>query len=197
MRLGGRNNLGQLTPEDLGLNINEVTEGPLYDRVQHATSISAGTEYVYFRDISNKDKADTNMQVSKKLPTGWKMVVWKVGVHIAAGATLADAKLILDNAVLNLEVDNRSILEGPVFCFPAGFGLFGAVSIYGQSSETTTSLQSNGSPAPSAVPPLSKPIILTGENTFQATIKYYEATTLSAAPYVYVILWGWIQKPIR
>lgn len=187
--------LGQITPETYGLNINEVTEGPLYDRVQHGASISAGTEYVYFRDISNKDKADTNMQVSKKLPTGWKMVVWKVGVHIAASATIDDAKLILDNAVLNFEVDNRSILEGPVFCFPAGFGLFGAATT--TATATTIQIVSNGSPAPNSVAPLSKPIILTGDNTFQATIKYYDAVTLSAATYVYVVLWGWIQKPIR
>lgn len=187
--------IGQATAQALGLNPNELTEGVIYDRVQHAASISAGTEYTYFRDIEDKDKADTNMQVSKKLPSGWKMAVWKVGIAIANGADLADAKNILDNGYFGFERDNRTILEGPVFCFPSGYGLSGAAST--TNTSTTVSLQANGLPAPGLISPLSVPIVLDGDNTFEAKIKYYDAVTLTAATYVYVLLWGWIQKPIR
>jgi len=178
------------------INLADWVDDVIYDSEDVGASISAGAEYTFFRDIQDKDLIDTNMMISSKLPSGWEMVVWRIGFVVQSGAALDDLILIADRGYAQfLMGQNKIVRQGPIFTFQVGYGIQGGAD--GNSSATTVHTAQIGPVGTALVAPLSIPIYIRDDDTFKATLKFFEATTLSAATKVWAILQGWIKRPVR
>jgi len=169
-------------------------EDPVYDTVQFATSITAGKEYIFFRDVSDKDDWQTNLKQSSRLPADTEMIVWRPGISILEDVKPADAKNIVAKAYAKIEISDTIYASGPMQRFPSGFGLAGVAA---GTTTTDEGIYTLGVPAPGSVPPLTIPIHVTHNDDIRGTVKYAVATTLSAASYVRMYLMGWIKRPVR
>lgn len=154
-------------------------DGFLYDEVSTTTSgagaIAAGTELTFFRDVQSKTLKQTNMSLSSQLPSGWEMIVLRVALHIQGVIATADVKAVLEYGYVQLLLDNSVVaMEGPATRFPCGWGLNGHLDA-GDTAALDIHQFNNGAPVVTAVPPLSIPIIITPQNTFRATLHWYDA----------------------
>lgn len=172
------------------INLVEWVEDAVYDKVQLDASISAGAEYVFFRDIQNKDLNETNMRVSSRLEPGWEMIVWRIGFVVAAQTAFDNLLKILDNAYAEFNLGTKTVKQGPIWLFQTGFGISGAVTIDAASSETVKHTANIGPSGTNLVAPLSIPIHITDDVSFQAVIRFFDATTLTAATDVWGVLYG-------
>ena len=179
------------------INLVEWVEDAVYDKVQLDASISAGAEYVFFRDIQNKDLNETNMRVSSRLEPGWEMIVWRIGFVVAAQTAFDNLLKILDNAYAEFNLGTKTVKQGPIWLFQTGFGISGAVTIDAASSETVKHTANIGPSGTNLVAPLSIPIHITDDVSFQAVIRFFDATTLTAATDVWGVLYGWVKRPVR
>lgn len=182
-------------PTGQEINLVEWLEDAIYDRVAVGAAITAGTEYIYFRDLANKSLDATNMQVSSKLPAGWEMIVWRIGIVVAAGAQFVDTVLVHDNGYVEFTVGhNKIIRQGPVYTFPSGWGLDGSVDITAAATAHSVTLGAAGT---NFIAPLSIPVYLTEDLNFRLMLKFFSAVTLQAQTNVTALLWGWIKRPVR
>jgi len=88
------------------------------------------------------------------------------------------------------------VRQGPAWMHPAGFGPAGFSALDAQTAATERTVITNGSPAPGAVTPLSIPIHIKPDLTFQGLLKFYSAVTLSATTNVYMVLTCWVKRPV-
>lgn len=183
------------------INLADWVDDIIYDSETipaSGTSISAGAEYTFFRDIQNKDLIDTNMMISSKLPSGWEMVVWRIGFVVGLETALSDLQLIANRGYAQfLMGQNKIVRQGPLFTFQVGYGIQGAVSTDGNASATTVHTAQIGPVGTALVAPLSIPIYIRDDDTFKATVKFFTATTVTAGVKVWSILQGWIKRPVR
>lgn len=151
-------------------SIVEYYDGDKYDTVvQGSGAITAGTQITLFRDLTNKERGDTNFDTPRRLSKGEEMLLKRVGVDIplAFGNTVktgADVKKALFGGYLRLQVNRIDIAEGLLYTFPSGYGCAG----------TANEVISNGVPSTTAQRQLEKVHELTSEHDISGTITYYD-----------------------
>lgn len=205
---------GQLFIRGYGaISVWSWDDGFLYDEYELTTSgagaIAAGTEGVFFRDIQNKNYRQTNMSLSSQLPSGWEMIVLRIGVHVqgdpadrtsAATTALSVATVqgILAYGYCEFIMDNSAVMaSGPATRFPIFGGLGGHMDV-GSNALANFAEMNNGSPVFSAVPPMQIPIIISDTRTFRGTIHFYEAVTglgVDDTVNIQMVLHGFLKKP--
>jgi len=163
-------------PDGRAIHVSYWDEDPIYDTVTLDTSISAGTGYVFFRDLQGKNLDKTNMATSSRLPEGWQMYVWYIAFLPTPQVTQADWQTIASKGYFELQVNQRKRRTGPIWTTQSTATSYGFPSLFTK--------------------PLDFPILLTDKMTFQATLTFYEAVTLSAESDVVCMLWGWINRPV-
>jgi len=189
---------GELFIEGVGVRkFADMRQDIIYDRVLLTpAAIPAGTSFVYYRDIQNKTRQDTNMSQSSRLPEGQEAIVYRINVMPQADVDEADVRLIIAQGYFELVLDDDNrVKSGPVPVFPSAYGLYG-------NEQTTTNLAtvgvfSNGIPSAGANPRLLIPIYLSEGRTFRGNLNYYTLTTLSGTASVYVILDVLMTRPLR
>lgn len=119
------------------LNIAEYREDDKYDSVflpGEGTEITFGTQYIFFRDITSKQKIDCNFTQQSRLSAGEEMVVDRIGLYprhtIAGSGSLlagADADIIriAEDGFFRVEVNSILLSEGPAFKYASGYGING------------------------------------------------------------------------
>ena len=179
------------------IDIVDYRDGDKYDTVRRASgAVAAGTEDQLFRDLSSKDKIDSNIDTSRRISQGEQMLVRRIGcdVPLAVGDVLitsADVKKVLYGGYLNLTLNHREVASGPLYTFPSGYGLAGS------GNELTT----NGVPSTAAQRQLEKSHWLTSEQDVTCSVKYFDRTwdtgnmaTLATRVFVRVFLGGLIRQ---
>lgn len=160
------------------LNIADYREDDKYDTIaiygSSLETITAGKQYVFFRDIERKMPIDTNFTQPSRLSAGEEMVIDRVGTSIDAyaGEYLvynADFGQVVSNAHLRVEVNKLLLTEGPMVKFASGYGITGSGSLmYGFSTFVNI-----GVPSPSAVPKLVKTQTITDKHELGGYLTFY------------------------
>lgn len=182
----------------------ELREDDVLDTIMVASgSISAGTEYVVFRDIDNKNEQHVSLGSQKRIPSGDEVAVFRVGVHPreAHGNTLpifSDYRKIIGNAQLELKFNRRVITSGPIVKFSSGYGVGG---FSGESSATAVSI---GVPSAAGAPTLFVPQQLKDNDDLNGKIRFpdaawitsYAVPVMTGAVGVSVFLHGVMKAPL-
>lgn len=179
-------------------------EGIIYDTVTFTAdgsgNIAAGTTYTFFRDITNKDKRQTNMTLSSQLPSGWEIIILKVGLHLPSNAHETDVHQIAHYGYAKFTLDDTyDAKEGLVPMFQGGYGVHGSVSV-GHTAAATATFFNVGLPSFASVPNLRIPIIITDKRTFRGTVEFYDQLTMSANDVtndVCMYLYGFVRQPAQ
>lgn len=182
----------------------ELREDDIFDTIETDTgAVGAGTEYVVFRDITNKNEQHTSLQASRRIPSGDEAAIFRVGVHIreAIGNTLPafnDYRKVVGNGQLELKFNRRLITSGPLVKYPSGYGMAG------YSDETGATAVSIGVPSAAAAPTLFVPQQLKDDDDLNGKIRFPNATwatgyavpTLAGRAYVTLFLHGVMKAPL-
>ncbi|MGL4255624.1 MAG: hypothetical protein ACRCSL_04765 [Microbacterium sp.] len=153
-------------------NIRDFREGDKYDTIAIPTgSIVAGTEFLFFQEVSNKRMTDTNFRTQSKLSAGESMVLDRIGLYVRSSTGLAfpapqDVKTIMDNAFYRLEINGLLQDEGPAIKFPSGYGL------YGQTNENGQGIVSVGVPATASASRLLKKQLLNQNHELMGRLRF-------------------------
>jgi hypothetical protein len=116
----------------------------VWDRRSHAVSQTQNNSYEYFSRAGNLTRRDTNVEKANQITNG-VMVVSHFGIKIAEGATIADAKLFVDEWMAEMYIQDTLYLECPYDEFASGTGLAG---VYGTTANNTTQqIATLGTPA--------------------------------------------------
>lgn len=87
----------------------------------------------------NNTDLDTNIVDPGRLPTGWQMYIFSIGIEVAtAAATVADHQNIQNGILSELWIVSKSYSEGRVSFFPHGGG------IAGHTTATAATVLTNG-----------------------------------------------------
>ena len=158
-------------------------EGDVYDTVNIPVTapIAAGTQFEFFRDVQNKLELDCNLGASRKLRAGSRLMVLYVGIYIeqAAGAvqtTISDAKSILDNAFLEVRINDNDVARGPAHKYAIGYGLVG------NSTRANTDTFTSGVASPAAIRPLLVPQWVSNNEDIEARMTFQARTWPAVAP---------------
>jgi len=154
------------------VDIKNKFEGAIWDTIAiPAGLMGAGTNFNFFRDVTNKELIDTNMSSSRRLLSGTRLEVHYIGLYIpqAAGNTVArldDAKKISDAGLCDIKLNRLQIAEKPAFMLPTGYGLVG------YSSRTDTENFTLGVPSTAAIRRLLVPQVIESEQDINAVLRF-------------------------
>lgn len=161
----------------------ELREDDIYDTVQIASgAITVGAEYIFFRDIQNKNEQHCNLTQSAKIASGDEVAVFRVGLYPRnkVGATHApstDILQVIEGAHFIVQVNRRVITSGPAVKYPSGYGLSG-MSDLGAATAGNQAL-SVGVPSVAAAPTLFVPQQLKGDDDLNGKLRFPAATWVS------------------
>ena len=124
-----------------------VDRGPwqYYDTVRVAPSTQLAAFYSPFsvpigqQDPFNsiaKTKLITNMVRGNNFPPPRCLVIMQVGFLFSSQMVKSDIDLVMDNADIEVRIDDKIFMEGQIWQFPAGVGVAGASTQTGQASWT-------------------------------------------------------------
>ena len=102
-----------------------------------ATPIGGGDPY--YGNVA-KTKVITNMVRGNQFPPPRCLVIMQVGFYFSSQMVKSDIDLIMDNAYIEVKIDEKIYMEGQLWQFPAGVGLAGV------STQTGQSVFTNGMP---------------------------------------------------
>ena len=183
----------------------------IYDSELVLTPVTAGDEYVFFRNASfptgvRKDLRHTNMIAQQQLPSGWSATIYMMSVHVlfnetalASGifTTPEDALRLFYQGVASFRTGAQKVhREAPLIFWPSPQGLTGNVERTG-AAVTSFGTVNNGVPSLGAVVPLDIPIKLTNELTFDAFVRFPGAVTLDNDTMLQIALHTYMSKPLR
>ena len=94
-----------------------------------ATPIGQGDPY--YGNVA-KTKLITNMQRGNQFPPPRCLVIMQVGFYFSSQMNKEDIDLIMDNAEIEVRIDDKVYMEGQIWQFPAGVGLTGVSTQTGQ-----------------------------------------------------------------
>lgn len=161
------------------LDISDFREDDKFDTViigdgaGGGAAVTAGQEFIFFRDVAQKREIDTNFSQQSRLSAGEEMIIDRVGVTVrdATGNLLptpSDVKKLANDAFMRFEVNRILLIEGPVIKFPSGYGL------YGNTVETGQGIVSIGVPSTAAALKLLKTQLITAEHEVSAKLTFYD-----------------------
>lgn len=188
----------------------EAVDQPLYHIQSYGTS--GATSFTFFqtaRGSATNGLADTNMDNAGNLSAGKRMAVTSIGVCFLASpamvfnaastaSALNDAQKVLEGiGSLSFVVLNKDYLDvAPISLLPAGFG----INIGGASYQRTQAsaadgngfiaYANNGVPIPQARYQLKVPIPIPQQVSFQVTMAFPTAITVTTASRIGVHLYG-------
>jgi len=176
------------------VEVKNVRDAVVYDTVEIlAAAVTEGQELNFFRDITNKDKIDTNITTSRRLATGEQMKVLWVGIYFPTftGNTRAhylDILRVLDNGFLELKLNKKLVAEGPLWMFPTGYGAYGTIAAENASSAPATPTNqygviTNGLPATKLQYRLREPADIYSEHDISGKVTFYGRNWLTAASF--------------
>lgn len=165
------------------LNIAEYREDDKYDSIfLPDTTIEYGSQYIFFRDISQKRPIDTNFTQTSRLSAGEEMVVDRVGLYVrhVIGGSYANSGLeqllIIENAFFRVEVNQLLLIEGPAFKFPSGYG------VGGYSADDSVNNYGIGVPSTAAAAKLVKSQTLTSKHEVNGYLVFYNRDWITNEP---------------
>jgi len=153
-------------------NIRDFREGDKYDTIAIPTgAIEAGEEFLFFQEVQNKRRTDTNFLTQSKLSAGESMVLDRIGLYVRSSTGVAfpppqDIKSIMDNGFYRLEINDLLQDEGPAIKFPSGYGL------YGQTQESGQGIVSVGVPATASASRLIKKQLLNQNHQILGRLRF-------------------------
>jgi hypothetical protein len=182
----------------------ELREDDVYDTILvSAAAQAAGTEYIYFRDITNKNEQDCNLPNSRRIQAGDEAAVFRIGLHPreCVGNTLPafnDYRRIFGSAHLEVKFNRRIITTGPAIKYPSGYGMAGF------SDETGATAVSIGVPSVAAAPTLFVPQQLKDDDDLQGKLRFpdaqwisgYTVPTIANTVRVSLLLHGVLKNPL-
>lgn len=163
------------------LKITELREGDIYDSILlPAGLIAAGTQFTFFQNLVNKTILDTNMPTPQRLAAGTEMLVTRFGImpQSVVGNTFvtpSTTKQVLECTLFELQINRKTVAQGPSIMFPPGYG------IYGNSVETNQGIVSNGMPSSAATQNLKRPELLNDKYDVIAYLTFPARTWITAA----------------
>ena len=161
----------------------------LYDR---ETINNGDTVKYFFQSPEGKTLSDTNLRQFSTIQFGWQLEVHAIRIIPDPTISTADLKnLFKDMAVVFIREGTDQIFFAPGLVFTAGAGL------YGYTTETSTSILSNGLPTPGAVLKLAVPILIKGGDTINIRVEWNPAVTLSASTKMWMVMDGLLRRPVR
>lgn len=186
------------------------TQEEIYDTELIVTPVTAGDEYVFFRNLTfplgaRKDERFTSMTMPSQLPSGWHAVVFHVGFRVLSMETAAagvftspeDSQRILTQGVGSFIIGSQKTLkQAPLEMWPCPFGMNASIMRTG-GAVTTWSAVNNGIPSIGATPPNDIVTNLYDELTFEARVVFRGAMLLDAQTFLQCVMRSWIAKPVR
>lgn len=169
------------------IKLVEWREDNLYDTVEVSPATgapgsfgatTAGTEYEFFDNLSNKKKRDTNLNKQHALPAGWELIVTKLGCYAhsaVANATPlpADLKKFYETFTLEAKINDTTIADGWVLGYQTGIGL------YGSTVESSQGVIAPGTPSIGAAPTLLVPQEINDSHDIRGKLRYDGYTWLA------------------
>lgn len=183
----------------------------IYDSEQIVTPFAAGNEMFFFRQTTfpagaRKDLRFTNMRTQSQLPSGWFMEVRLLSFRVLQMETVIggglfttaeDVKRLLTEGVVTFRTGNQKIeRQLPALMWQSPHGMQGLVTRTG-AGWTTWSYVNNGVASPAAVIPLTYPIRLTNELTFEGSFQAPGGLILDNNTFVMMELHGVMSVPLR
>lgn len=170
--------------------------GHLWSAYNFPTSVVQGN-YDFFQNgigqigqgyTTNLTERETNLPNSGRLPLEQSWVVFDIGIGWLSSVALADAQLLSNFLTLILTKPGYSRILGPIFFWPAGWGLSGMSTANNQQSWNA------GVPSPNVRRRFKRPFTLNPGASFTvrmlATASGYTTQTLTAATPVWADLYG-------
>lgn len=113
---------------------------------------------------------DTNIIDPGRLPTGWLMYVFSIGIELPSNINANDIQQLMSTTLFELWIVNKAYSEGHLGNYPYGGGISGSVS----TTENDTTIQSwnNGVPAAGAKRMLAIPHKIGSGETFFGKLRY-------------------------
>lgn len=188
---------GEFNIEGVGIRkFADMRQGVIYDQVSLGASITAGTEYVWFRDTANKNKFQTNMTMQSMLPAGNEAVVYRLNIMPDLQAIPEDIEKIISRGYGAFVMDDDNTrMEGPVPIFGSAYGMYGQMMT--TANDSVEGVVSNGVPSPGAQPRRMIPDYIAEGRTFRFSMWFFEAVTLTEAVNCWVILDVLKTRPLR
>lgn len=164
------------------LNISDYREDDKYDTIViygyelDSAGITAGKQYVFFRDVERKMPIDTNLTQPSRLSAGEEMVIDRVGTSIDTYAgewlvTNSDFGQVVYNAHLRVEVNKLLLTEGPMVKYACGYGVTGSGLIgFGLAPSSFVNI---GVPSSAAVPKLVKTQTITDKHELGGYLTFF------------------------
>lgn len=129
-------NAGEFEIPSLGKKIKlvEWREDSFYDTVQlDALAPAAGSSLEFFRDLANKNLQHTNLKTVRRIPSNTEFIMTRIGVvpNQALGNVLPtdeDVIKLAYAASLTMKLNDRLIVEGPLYKFQSGLGVAGSTT---------------------------------------------------------------------
>ena len=155
--------------------------GSIYDTIYIPTGTVLSTgDYDFFKDVQGKPEIVTNLQTSRRLTSGDKLLVKYVGIYIRQYTGVVapnqavdsnDIKALVETGYLTIELDKLPAFEGPLFMAPCGYGL---------SIVTTKTDRENiilGMPSTASVMPLLVPKVVSSNHDIKSRLQFQTNTS--------------------
>lgn len=166
------------------LNISDYREDDKYDTIMiynhDVDPITAGKQYIFFRDVQRKMPIDTNLTQESRLSAGEEMVIDRVGLSVdmfAGEWNVSDWDFgqVIYNAHLRVNVNQLLLTEGPAIKFGSGYGVGGAMGGLNAFAPINgvASYPNIGIASPTAVPKLVKTQTVTDKHEIIGYLTFY------------------------
>ena len=158
----------------------ELREDDIYDTIETDTgSISTGTQYKFFLNLTNKNEQHTNLPTPRRINSGDEAAIFRIGLHPreANGNTLPvfnDYRRLIGNGYVEVKFNRRLITSGPAIKYPSGYG------VGGFSDSTDATAVSIGVPSAAASPTLFVPQQLKDDDDLNARLVFLDAAWLTS-----------------
>lgn len=174
----------------------------IYDAELLPTTIAAGQQFIFFRNLAiagvPKTRRETNIITPSQLPYGNRAVIYGIHFHPIFNAFPDDAIALLSNGYVELVTgDTKREAAGPIWRFPSPYGITGFAGLDGGGAPMVLSAINNGVPSASAIGKMEIPVELPSLMTFQATLTFFTAQTLFQTTLMYCVLRAYINTIVR